>query len=217
MTPSHHIVLALFVLVSGSCVGSFLNVCIHRIPIGVSVLRPRSRCPCCLTAIRARDNLPVLGWLILGGKCRHCRASISPRYPIVELTVGLLFAGAYLAVAAFAPRDVWEDAGPFGILALLLAPWALISLIVVGALMGYDLRRDSGHLARGRGIERQEKILARRGLVRVRKPTVVQLDDFVGTAGCPQPITCDAAQRLGWLDDMDRRHTTWSRDEGPRA
>ena len=98
MTPSHHLVLALVIFVLGLCVGSFLNVCIHRIPIGLSVLHPRSRCPSCSTAIRARDNLPVLGWLILGGKCRDCRARISPRYPIVELTTGLLFAGAYLAV-----------------------------------------------------------------------------------------------------------------------
>ena len=140
MTPSHHLVLALCFVVVGSCVGSFLNVCIHRIPIGLSVLRPRSRCPCCRTPIRARDNLPVLSWLILGGKCRHCRAPISPRYPIVELTVGLLFAGTYLAEVALAPGDLWEDTGPFRMLALLLAPWALICLVVVGTLMTYDIR-----------------------------------------------------------------------------
>jgi leader peptidase (prepilin peptidase) / N-methyltransferase len=139
MTPLHHLVLVLFFLVVGSCVGSFLNVCIHRIPIGLSVLRPRSRCPSCLTAIRARDNLPVLGWLILGGRCRHCRATISPRYPIVELTVGLLF-----AAVALAPGDVWQNTGPFGILTLLLAPWGLICMIVVGALMGYDRRGIQG-------------------------------------------------------------------------
>ncbi len=204
MTPSHHLVLALVFLVLGSCVGSFLNVCIHRIPIGLSVLRPRSRCRCCLTAIRARDNLPVLGWLILGGKCRHCRASISPRYPIVELTVGLLFAGSYLAGVALAPGDVWEDIGPFGILARLLAPWALICLIVVGALMGYDMRGDSGRLPRGPGIGRQEKTLARCELVRVRKPILVQLDDFVGTLRVPQPVSRDAPERLVTSDDVDR-------------
>lgn len=153
MTPSHYIVLALFFLVVGSCVGSFLNVCVHRIPAGLSVLRPRSRCPCCLTAIRARHNLPVLGWLMLGGKCRHCRARISVRYLIVELTVGLLFAGAFLAGVALVAGDVWEKLSPFGILALLLAPWTLICLIVVGALLAYDMRaNDSGRLTRGRGI-----------------------------------------------------------------
>ena len=185
--------------------GSFLNVCIYRIPIGLSVLRPRSRCPRCRTAIQARDNLPVLGWLILGGKCRHCRAKISPRYPIVELTVGLLFAGAYLAGVALTPGDIWEDTGPFGILALLLAPWALICLIVVGTLIGHDMRGDSGRLTRGRGIGRQEKTLARYELVRVRKPILVQLDDFVSATRVPQPISRDAPERLVTSDDVDRK------------
>jgi leader peptidase (prepilin peptidase) / N-methyltransferase len=192
MNPSHHIVLALVCLVLGSVVGSFLNVCIHRIPIGLSVLRPRSRCPCCRAAIRARDNLPVLGWLILGGKCRHCRSTISPRYPIVELTVGLLFAAAYLAGVALAPGDAWVDTDPFGILALLLTSWALICLIVVGALMGHDSRRDSGGLTHGRGIRRQENTLARRELVRVLEPVPVQLDNFVGPTRVTQPISRDA-------------------------
>jgi hypothetical protein len=192
MTPSHHLVLALVIFVLGLCVGSFLNVCIHRIPIGLSVLHPRSRCPSCSTAIRARDNLPVLGWLILCGKCRHCRATISPRYPIVELTVGLLFAGPYFAGVALAPGDVWDDAGPYCVPALLLASWALICLIVVGALLGHDMRGDSARLARGRRIGRQEKTLARCELVRYRDSVPVQLDDFAGTTRITQPISCDA-------------------------
>jgi leader peptidase (prepilin peptidase) / N-methyltransferase len=205
MTPSHHLTLALSLLILGTCVGSFLNVCIHRIPIGLSVLRPRSRCPCCLTAIRASDNLPVLGWLILRGRCRYCRAPISLRYPIVELTVGLLFASSYLAEVALAPGDLWEDTSPFGVLLLLLVPWVMIALIVVGTLIGYDSRGDLARLTRGRGIRRQEKALAGCELVRAGKPITVELDDFVGTAGISEPVTRDAPERLVTLDDMNRQ------------
>lgn len=83
-------------LAAGLVVGSFANVCIHRLPRGESVVRPRSRCPSCGGAIGALDNIPVLSYVFLGGRCRHCRAPISIRYPAVEATNGLL----YLAVAA---------------------------------------------------------------------------------------------------------------------
>jgi leader peptidase (prepilin peptidase)/N-methyltransferase len=77
----------------GLLVGSFLNVCIFRLPRNcMSVVRPRSRCPKCRTLIAWYDNLPVLSWIALGGKCRRCRAPISPRYAAVELLTGLLFA-----------------------------------------------------------------------------------------------------------------------------
>lgn len=75
----------------GLGVGSFLNVLIHRLPAGESVLFPRSRCPGCAAPIRLRDNLPLLSWLRLKGRCRDCRARISARYPLVELLSGLLF------------------------------------------------------------------------------------------------------------------------------
>ena len=139
------LVLALLFLGPGFVRGE-LSQCLHP----SNSHRPESVCARgrvarrCLTAIRARDNLPVLSWLILRGKCRHCRVSISPRYLIVELTVGLLFAGIYLAAVALAPGDVWDDAGPFRVLLLLLVSWALIGLIVVAALMSYD-KRDEIH------------------------------------------------------------------------
>jgi leader peptidase (prepilin peptidase)/N-methyltransferase len=76
----------------GLAVGSFLNVVIYRVPAGESVVRPASRCPSCGAAIRNRHNVPVLGWLVLRGRCFDCRARISPRYPLVELATGLLFA-----------------------------------------------------------------------------------------------------------------------------
>jgi leader peptidase (prepilin peptidase)/N-methyltransferase len=82
--------------IGGLLVGSFLNVVAHRLPRGESLLRPRSRCPGCGTQLRAIDNIPVISWLALRGRCHHCGASISARYPIVELVTGAL----YIAVVA---------------------------------------------------------------------------------------------------------------------
>ena len=77
---------------AGLLIGSFLNVVAYRIPIGISVIKPPSACPACSHEIRQRDNLPVVGWLLLRGKCRDCSAPISVRYPIVELATGAVFA-----------------------------------------------------------------------------------------------------------------------------
>jgi leader peptidase (prepilin peptidase)/N-methyltransferase len=82
--------------IGGLLIGSFLNVVAHRLPRGESLLRPRSRCPQCQTQLRAIDNVPVLSWVFLRGRCHHCGTSISARYPIVELTTGAL----YVAVVA---------------------------------------------------------------------------------------------------------------------
>jgi leader peptidase (prepilin peptidase)/N-methyltransferase len=76
--------------------GSFLNVVIHRLPRGESLVHPRSRCPHCGTQIAGYDNIPIVSWLLLRGRCRHCRAPISPRYPAVELITALLFAAVVL-------------------------------------------------------------------------------------------------------------------------
>jgi len=75
----------------GLVLGSFLNVCIYRLPRGLSVVHPGSACPKCGAAIRAYDNIPVLSWLLLRGRCRDCRAPISARYLLVELSTALLF------------------------------------------------------------------------------------------------------------------------------
>jgi leader peptidase (prepilin peptidase)/N-methyltransferase len=80
-------------LLLGLVVGSFANVCIHRLPRGQSVVAPPSRCPSCGALIAPFDNVPVLGWLWLKGRCRSCGAPISPRYPAVELLNGLLYLG----------------------------------------------------------------------------------------------------------------------------
>jgi len=79
--------------VVGLLIGSFLNVCIVRLPADQSVVTPRSRCPQCGKLIAWYDNIPVLSYLLLGGKCRSCKAGISILYPLVELAVGLLWAG----------------------------------------------------------------------------------------------------------------------------
>ncbi len=82
----------------GACVGSFLNVCIHRLPRGESIISPPSHCACG-KPIPSSLNIPLIGWLVLKGKARCCGASISPRYPVVELLTGLLFALALLTLA----------------------------------------------------------------------------------------------------------------------
>lgn len=79
--------------VLGLIVGSFLNVVIYRVPRKLSIVSPRSACPTCATPIRNRDNVPVLSWLLLKGRCRSCNEPISPRYPLVEATCSALFGG----------------------------------------------------------------------------------------------------------------------------
>ena len=79
----------------GLAFGSFLNVCIYRLPLGLSVVTPRSACPRCKRQIAFYDNLPVLSWLILRGRCRHCEATISVRYLCIEVLTSVLFLGCY--------------------------------------------------------------------------------------------------------------------------
>ena len=79
----------------GLAFGSFLNVCIYRLPRGLSVVKPRSACPTCKHPIVFYDNLPVLSWFVLGGRCRQCKEKISPRYWMIELLTGLLFLACY--------------------------------------------------------------------------------------------------------------------------
>lgn len=81
--------------VFGMCVGSFCNVCACRWPAGESVVAPRSRCPKCLNGIAWYDNIPLISWLILGAKCRHCKTPISVQYPLIEALTGMLFLGVY--------------------------------------------------------------------------------------------------------------------------
>lgn len=87
--------LAIAFFVLGLAFGSFLNVCIYRMPQGLSIVHPRSACPECKQQIEFYDNIPILSWLILRGQCRNCGAKISPRYLVVELLTGALFLACY--------------------------------------------------------------------------------------------------------------------------
>jgi leader peptidase (prepilin peptidase)/N-methyltransferase len=79
----------------GACIGSFLNVCIARWPVGESVVSPRSKCPRCGSGIAGYDNIPIVSWLILRAKCRQCGLPISPIYPVVELSIALVWVASF--------------------------------------------------------------------------------------------------------------------------
>src|SRR5258708_4419198 len=83
-------------LVIGLAIGSFLNVCIVRLPLHESVVSPRSRCPQCRKLITWRDNIPILSYVLVGGRCRHCKKGISIRYPLVEAASGAVAVLLYL-------------------------------------------------------------------------------------------------------------------------
>jgi leader peptidase (prepilin peptidase) / N-methyltransferase len=107
----------------GAIVGSFLNVVVYRLPRKESLLHPPSACPHCGTRIKPYDNVPVLGWLLLRGRCRACGEKISVRYPLVELVTGLLWAACVLKFGA--DSDVW-------------LPLVLVTLLIPIALIDYD-------------------------------------------------------------------------------
>jgi leader peptidase (prepilin peptidase)/N-methyltransferase len=90
------LIVAVIVFLFGLCLGSFLNVCIYRMPLGKSVVAPRSACPNCHQPIAARDNIPVLSWLLLRARCRNCGVHISGRYALVELLTAVTFVALFL-------------------------------------------------------------------------------------------------------------------------
>ncbi|WP_348648514.1 prepilin peptidase [Cryobacterium breve] len=95
----------------GLVVGSFLNVVVYRVPAGLSIVSPPSACPRCGAAIRRRDNVPVLSWVILRGKCRDCDTRISVRYPLVEAGTALFFVAIAVRVSAGSVALVATDIG----------------------------------------------------------------------------------------------------------
>jgi leader peptidase (prepilin peptidase)/N-methyltransferase len=111
---------AVIISIFGLLIGSFLNVCIYRIPKNLSIVYPNSHCPKCKKEIKWYDNVPVLSYMILGGRCRHCKAKITPRYLIVEVLTSLLFLLAYLK---------------FGYSTELLSTVILFSFLVIIALI----------------------------------------------------------------------------------
>ena len=116
-----------FVAIFGAIIGSFLNVVIHRLPRDESIVFPNSKCPSCGAKISAFDNLPIISYLILRGRCRKCRAPISPRYPAVEALTGALYAAVFLV-------DVyWRGGMSLVIIFDLVFVTALIALIFIDA------------------------------------------------------------------------------------
>ena len=140
-----HAIVAGYAFFFGATIGSFLNVVVYRMPRGLNIVRPRSRCPVCATPIALRDNIPVFSWLLLRGRCRCCATRISPRYVLVELAVGLLFVGLlYVEVISGganlpfrAQKDVyglisihWDSMGSLACIGLFHA-YLLITLLAV--------------------------------------------------------------------------------------
>jgi leader peptidase (prepilin peptidase)/N-methyltransferase len=123
--------LAPLVALAGACVGSFLNVVAWRLPRQESVIWPGSHCPHCGTQLAWSDNLPVVGWLLLRGRCRHCHQPIALRYPLVEL----LTAGLWVAVLLARPEAMGQEAQPW---LLLGAGWLLASWLVPLVLIDLD-------------------------------------------------------------------------------
>src|SRR3954449_13635089 len=113
---------AVLAAIVGAIIGSFLNVVAYRLPRHESLLHPGSRCPSCETPIKPYDNVPVLGWLWLRGRCRACGAKISWHYPAIEALTGLLCAACALKFGA--DSDIWAPL----VLVLLLVPITLIDL-----------------------------------------------------------------------------------------
>jgi leader peptidase (prepilin peptidase)/N-methyltransferase len=103
--------IAIAVFLFGLIIGSFLNVCILRIPLSESVVLPASHCPKCGTSIKPYDNIPVVSWLVLAGRCRKCKVRISAMYPMVELATGLLFVACYLVFGLSAEALKWTIFG----------------------------------------------------------------------------------------------------------
>lgn len=119
---SGFLLLALYATALGLVVGSYLNVVIYRVPRDLSTVRPRSSCPHCGNQIRALDNIPLLSYALLGGKCRSCQARIPLRYPLVEASTGVLFLASFLR---FGPT---LEALAAAVLSALLVALALIDL-----------------------------------------------------------------------------------------
>ncbi len=112
-----NLIIYIFIFILGAAIGSFLNVVIYRIPLGKSIVSPPSSCPKCGERIKPWHNIPILGWLMLGGKCANCKEKISARYPIIEALTGIL---AVVVFTKFNNIDIWFVIN-FAVFATLLA------------------------------------------------------------------------------------------------
>jgi leader peptidase (prepilin peptidase)/N-methyltransferase len=136
VTIAYTVAFGLWLFAVGAVVGSFLNVCIYRIPWQKSVIWPASMCPKCLRPIAFYDNIPVLSWLELRGECRRCGQPIPARYALIEFLVGILFVAVFLVDVGIAP---WQrlDRILFG---RMLYHQALLAFLLVATFIDYDLQ-----------------------------------------------------------------------------
>ena len=134
MTPEW--IWLIFLFAFGGCIGSFLNVVIYRLPREKSIVTPPSACPSCDKHIKFYDNIPMISWLLLGGKCRYCNARISPRYFVIELLTAILFAGVFALYFIIGVRR-FEIDGAFALAAFLKGGWFfyLVHIILIAAFL----------------------------------------------------------------------------------
>jgi prepilin signal peptidase PulO-like enzyme (type II secretory pathway) len=136
----------LFVVANGACVGSLINVLVYRLPRGISVIWPPSACPNCRTKLHWKENFPVLGWLLLRGRCRTCRTPISPEYPLVEALTATMFGVVFVILAWMPYHAVWLGVNwgemrpewawnPID----LMWPTILLVLVLVGSLIAMTI------------------------------------------------------------------------------
>lgn len=134
-TPLLHVIFLAGLAWIGAVVGSFANVCAYRLPFGKSVIWPASHCPRCLSAISARDNLPVFGWLLLRAECRRCGLAIPSRYVVMELVTASLFALIHVLIIMDRGWKSPIDAVYFARLAL---GASMVTFLIIATVMDYD-------------------------------------------------------------------------------
>ena len=146
MIPDWLVIVFLFAI--GASVGSFLNVVIYRLPKDLSIVRPGSACPSCKTPIPFYDNIPILSWLLLMGKCRKCKAKISPRYFIIELLTASIFVAVYVIYFMTSLR---KGIGEFfgGGFVLYLAHIIMLSAFVAASAIDLGILRSYRFLSAG--------------------------------------------------------------------
>ncbi|MBP7056221.1 MAG: prepilin peptidase [Candidatus Omnitrophica bacterium] len=145
----------ILVFIFGAVIGSFLNVCIYRLPLGLSIVRPRSYCPKCKRQILWSNNIPIVSYLVLGGRCRDCRTRIPVRYFIVEVLTALLLAGLYLSFGFTAKFFAYSilTCGLIAVSFIDLATYGIPDVISIGGIiagLAFSLAYPSVFDAEGR-------------------------------------------------------------------
>ena len=135
-------ILGCFSFALGACIASFLNVVIWRVPRGESIVSPPSHCPKCNAAIKWYQNIPILSWLALRGKCANCKAPISPWYILIELLGGVLFLAVFwccfMPYAPYVKDMVQKQIFPYSLAITLFVMWTWVSLMIVGSMIDFD-------------------------------------------------------------------------------